>query len=64
MGADFVVGGRLEQKGDTTKFITGEEALTGLPKDVQDMFVLLDESDFRMDISSTELRAQKEKIKS
>lgn len=64
MGADFVVGGRLEQKGDTTKFVTGEEALKDLPEDVKNIFVLLDESDFRVDISSTELRAEKEEIKS
>lgn len=54
MGADFVVGGRLEGE---TQFVTGEEALEGLPQDVKDMFVILGESDFRVDISSTELRA-------
>ena len=71
MGADFVVGGRLEQtKSDDrsinnnnakpTKFVTGEESLTGLPPDVREMFVLLGESDFRVDISSTELRARQQ----
>ena len=62
MGADFVVGGRVEDNGE---FLTGEEALEGLPQDVRDMFVLLGEDDFRVDISSTELRAQQaEKAKS
>jgi len=60
MGADFVVGGRLEQMADGSgeKFVTGEHTLEGLPEDVKDLFVLLAESDFRVDISSTELRAQ------
>lgn len=43
------------QKSD---FMTGEEELMGLPSDVQEMFVLVPEEEFRMDISSTELRAQ------
>ena len=68
MGADFVVGGRLDQTskkntdedGHETKFVTGEESLEGLPSDVRNMFVLLGESDFRVDISSTELRAQQQ----
>lgn len=67
MGADFVVGGRLDQSksnsddnGHQTKFVTGEESLEGLPSDVRNMFVLLGESDFRVDISSTELRAQQQ----
>jgi len=59
MGADFVVGGRLEQT-DKETFVTGREDLERLPSDIQDMFVLLEESDFRVDISSTELRAQQE----
>jgi hypothetical protein len=60
MGVDFVVGGRLDQSADSTskqKFVTGEEELKGLPHDIQNMFLLLDESDFRVDVSSTELRA-------
>ena len=58
-GVHFVVGGRLEQgkeEGDKQKFITGEEELTSLPADVRDMFTIVQEEDFRLDISSTELR--------
>jgi len=53
-GAHFVVGGRLEQN----KFVTGEKELEGLPLDVQEMFTIIKEDDFRVDISSTELRAK------
>mmetsp|Transcript_13295 Transcript_13295/g.19907 ORF Transcript_13295/g.19907 Transcript_13295/m.19907 type:complete len:606 (-) Transcript_13295:800-2617(-) len=63
-GVHFVVGGRLEQiKGadgeikDAT-FVTGEEELEGLPDDVQNMFTIIREEDFRVDISSSELRAK------
>lgn len=64
MGADFVVGGRLDQsdQGSSETFVTGDTELDGLPPDVKDMFVLLGESDFRMDISSTELRSQGQQI--
>lgn len=58
-GVHFVVGGRLEQgkdAGDEPKFITGEDELTSLPADVRDMFTIVQEEDFRLDISSTELR--------
>lgn len=61
-GVHFVVGGRVAQgniaadAGDA-KFVTGEEELESLPKDAQDMFTLMPE--FRVDISSTELRRQK-----
>ncbi|CAB9497406.1 expressed unknown protein [Seminavis robusta] len=66
MGAGFVVGGRLNQDKqkqqqqtniEQVEFVTGEEALVGLPEDVQELFVLLKESDFRADISSSEIRA-------
>jgi len=39
------------------KFVTGEEELEGLPLDVRNMFTIIREEDFRVDISSTELRA-------
>ena len=58
-GVHFVVGGRLEQgKGanEQPKFITGEEELESLPTDVRDMFTIIQEEDFRLDLSSTELR--------
>jgi nicotinic acid mononucleotide adenylyltransferase len=54
-GVHFVVGGRLQQEGNG-KFVTGEEELADLPKDVQEVFSLV--NDFRVDISSTELRKQ------
>jgi nicotinic acid mononucleotide adenylyltransferase len=59
-GVHFCVGGRLQQApgGDgDEKFVTGQEELADLPRDVQDMFSLV--NDFRVDISSTELRKQK-----
>ena len=58
-GVHFVVGGRLEQgktEGEAPKFVTGEEALTSLPTDVQEIFTIIQEEDFRLDLSSTELR--------
>ena len=58
-GVHFVVGGRLEQgktEGEAPKFVTGEEELTSLPADVQEMFTIIQEEDFRLDLSSTELR--------
>jgi nicotinic acid mononucleotide adenylyltransferase len=63
-GVHFVVGGRVSQNnvaadaGDVV-FVTGEEELESLPKDAQEMFTLMPE--FRVDISSTELRKQKSK---
>ena len=60
-GVHFVVGGRLEQVKDDDnsmkKFVTGEEALDDLPDDVSDMFTIIQEEDFRVDISSSEIRA-------
>ena len=58
-GVHFVVGGRLEQgkgEGEEPKFITGEEELESLPTDVRAMFTIIQEEDFRLDLSSTELR--------
>jgi len=58
-GVHFVVGGRVEQKKmDTTSkpFISGEEQLALLPEDLREHFTILNEDEFRMDISSTELR--------
>ena len=61
-GVHFVVGGRLEQRlgGDSTKFVSGEDEVKGLPKDVQQMFTLVTEEDFRVDISSSEIRKRRE----
>jgi len=63
MPCRFVVGGRLEQSkggsgGDDKKrdpvFVTGEEDVRRLPPELQTKFTIL--PDFRVDISSTELR--------
>ena len=67
MPCRFVVGGRLEQSKVTandvsksslsaanTQFITGQQEVKALPGQLQSKFVLL--KDFRVDISSTELR--------
>ena len=60
MNVKFIVGGRIDQTTATSRseFVSGEEALHGLPTDIQGMFLLLDESEFRVDISSTEIRQQ------
>lgn len=61
MNVRFVVGGRLEQNEDKNgKFVTGREELQELPSDVQDYFTLVEEKDFRVDISSTELRRKEQ----
>jgi len=66
-GVRFVAGGRVEQQSSSNEngegggvFVTGEEDLRTLPPDIQDMFVLIREEDFRVDISSTELRQQQQ----
>jgi len=63
LGAHFVVGGRLEQSKNNDKssekiFVTGKEELVDLPEDVRDMFTIIKEEDFRIDISSSEIRAR------
>jgi len=56
-GVHFIVGGRLEQGTENKPiFINGEEEVRSLPSDIQSMFTLLTEDEFRLDISSTELR--------
>lgn len=59
-GVRFLVGGRLEQKKElsTARFVSGKEELEGLPEDVRAMFTLIEEENFRVDISSTQLRQQ------
>ncbi|KAL7531950.1 hypothetical protein ACHAXR_004327 [Thalassiosira sp. AJA248-18] len=57
MGVHFIVGGRLEQGSENmSKFVNGEEEVKSLPAGIQKMFTLLTEDEFRLDISSTELR--------
>jgi len=62
-GVHFIVGGRLEQgiQGERPNFVSGEEELLSLPSNVQDIFTILKEEDFRVDVSSTELRNKIEK---
>jgi len=56
-GVHFVVGGRLEQNKQLERvFISGGDQLSTMPSDIQEMFTLLSQDDFRVDISSTEIR--------
>jgi len=61
-GVHFIVGGRLEQQKESgsKKFINGEEEVKSLPVHVQEMFTLLTEEEFRLEVSSTEIRKQME----
>lgn len=62
-GAHFFAGGRVEQKKETpgpAQFITGKDELSGLPQEVKDKFTIIEEQEFRVDISSTEIRQQEE----
>eukprot|EP00581_Thalassiosira_minuscula_P016486 CAMPEP_0183718428 /NCGR_PEP_ID=MMETSP0737-20130205/11687_1 /TAXON_ID=385413 /ORGANISM="Thalassiosira miniscula, Strain CCMP1093" /LENGTH=617 /DNA_ID=CAMNT_0025947983 /DNA_START=636 /DNA_END=2489 /DNA_ORIENTATION=- len=61
-GVHFIVGGRLEQgtESGSKLFVNGEEEVKSLPLDIQEMFTLLMEEEFRLDISSTELRKRLE----
>jgi len=63
-GVHFVVGGRLEQgTGGIPKFVNGQEVIDELPDTMKDsMFTLLSEDDFRLDISSTELRKKQSNL--
>jgi hypothetical protein len=57
----FCVGGRLEQKKDSSeppRFVSGAKELEGLPHDIRNMFTIIKEEDFRVDISSSEIRRQ------
>ena len=64
LGVKFVVSGRLDPK---TKefFIAREQVRAALPASMVDRgFVFLDEADFRVDVSSTELRAKQARLSS
>ena len=61
-GVHFIVGGRVEQKkgacgGSVVNFVDGFDELRLLPVDLQDMFTMLSEDEFRADISSSGIRA-------
>lgn len=68
-GAGFIVGGRLEQapprmEGEAAaspRFVSGKEELAGLPDAVVDMFAIMEEAEFRVDLSSSEIRKAQEK---
>mmetsp|Transcript_8317 Transcript_8317/g.12584 ORF Transcript_8317/g.12584 Transcript_8317/m.12584 type:complete len:642 (-) Transcript_8317:146-2071(-) len=63
-GVHFIVGGRLEQtESGSKKFINGEGEVKSLPGHVQEIFTLLTEDEFRLDVSSTEIRKQMEEQK-
>lgn len=61
MNCKFVVGGRLDQKRKNGEFISGQQELEALPEDVQHMFTIL--ADFRVDLSSSEIRAGNQKAR-
>ena len=62
-GAHYIVGGRLEQNKASTEengppvFVSGEDELVDLPENLAAMFTVVKESEFRVDISSSEIRA-------
>lgn len=61
MACKFIVGGRLEQKTENPSFTTGSEAVVELPEAIQRKFRLM--GGFRVDISSSEIRAQSSSTK-
>jgi len=60
-GVGFIVGGRLEQQTNSQpKFVSGRDELLDLPEDVASMFTVMEESEFRVDLSSSEIRKQQQ----
>jgi nicotinic acid mononucleotide adenylyltransferase/nicotinamide mononucleotide (NMN) deamidase PncC len=59
-GVNFLIGGRLEQKGDAEepRFVSGSEEIKDLPELLKNMFTIIKEDEFRFDISSTEIRKE------
>jgi nicotinic acid mononucleotide adenylyltransferase len=58
-GVRFFAGGCLEQKKDSPEpahFIKGTDETAGLPEDIKKMFTIIQEREFRVDISSTDIR--------
>jgi len=67
-GAGFIVGGRLEQSpnddsssSSAPRFVSGQKELVGLPDEVASMFTIMEESEFRVDLSSSQIRKEQEK---
>lgn len=56
LGCDFVVVGRV---GPNNTFLTLEDMKDDIPEGFRGLFLGLSEADFRLDISSTEIRAQR-----
>ena len=42
------------------QFVTGREELNGLPDTIRSMFTIMEESEFRVDLSSSEIRSQQQ----
>lgn len=60
-GCRFLVGGRKGDEGFVTaQYLLQRVAASGLqlPSDIADMFEAISEEDFRVDLSSTEIRAR------
>ena len=59
-GVGFIVGGRLEQgsSSSTPSFVSGQDELIGLSDEVASMFIIMDESEFRVDLSSSQIRKE------
>ena len=67
-GAGLIVGGRLEQSpnddsssSSAPRFVSGQKELVGLPDEVASMFTIMEESEFRVDLSSSQIRKEEEK---
>eukprot|EP00980_Cylindrotheca_fusiformis_P030914 scaffold25626_cov137-Cylindrotheca_fusiformis.AAC.5 len=64
-GVNFLVGGRVEQKGgDSSRFVSGSNEIKELPASLQEMFTIIGEDEFRVDISSTQIRNELAKKRS
>lgn len=61
MACHFVVGGRVQQKLGDPDFVSGEDDVRQLPERLRAKFTLL--KDFRVDISSTDIRDQMKKAR-
>jgi hypothetical protein len=66
-GAGFIVGGRLEQSpnddssSSAPRFVSGQKELVGFPDEVASIFTIMEESEFRVDLSSSQIRKEQER---
>ena len=58
--AYVVVGGRLEQKTNSPVYVSGTQLVERLPADLREKFLLLE--GFRVDMSSSEIRAKSKSL--